>query len=53
MSLELDHKCPSCSEVRSFWLTASTKLHLGKKTKWACPDCEYRLVLIDGIDSSA
>lgn len=53
MSLEMDHECPSCGEVRPFWLTASTKLHLGKKTKWACPECEYGLVLIDDIDSSA
>jgi rubredoxin len=53
MSLEMDHECPSCGEVRPFWLTASTKLHLGEKTKWVCPECEYGLVLIDDIDSSA
>jgi rubredoxin len=53
MSLEMDHECPSCGEVRSFWLTASTKLHLGEKTKWVCPECEYGLVVIDGIDSAA
>jgi len=54
MSLEMDHYCPVCEETRSFWLTASTELHLGEKTKWRCPECDYGLVLIgEGVDSSA
>jgi len=53
MSLEMDHHCPVCGGERTFWLTASTELHLGKKTKWRCPDCNYGLVLIDeAVDSS-
>ena len=54
MSLEMDHYCPVCEETRTFWLTASTELHLGEKTKWRCPECDYGLVLIgEGVDSSA
>jgi transposase-like protein len=52
MSLEMDHDCPECSNDR-FWRTASTTLHLGEKTKWVCTDCDYRLIRINGIDSSA
>lgn len=52
MSLEMDHDCPECSNDR-FWRTASTTLHLGEKTKWACTDCDYRLIRIGDIDSSA
>ena len=53
MSLEMEHHCPVCGGERTFWLTASTELHLGKKTKWRCPDCDYGLVLIDeAVDSS-
>lgn len=53
MSLEMDHDCPECGERQVFWRTASTELHLGTKTKWVCTDCDYGLVLINGIDSSA
>jgi predicted RNA-binding Zn-ribbon protein involved in translation (DUF1610 family) len=54
MSQELEHHCPSCGEEKTFYRSASTHLHLGLKTKWGCPDCDYRFVLIDGdIDSSA
>ena len=53
MSLQMEHECPSCGGPRKFYRTASTVLHLGEKTKWHCPDCDYGYVLIDGIDSSA
>jgi rubredoxin len=52
MSLELEHQCPDCGESRTFWLTASTVLHLGTKRKFRCPECEYSFVRIDGIDTS-
>ena len=53
MSLEMEHYCPACEGDRAFWLTASTELHLGRKTKWRCPDCDYGFILIgDNIDSS-
>lgn len=53
MSTELDRECPSCESAQEFYLTASTKLHLGEKTKWVCPECDFRFVKIDGdIDSS-
>jgi hypothetical protein len=55
MSLQMEHDCPDCGEVRSFWKTASMELHLGEKTKWRCEECDYGLVLIGGeggIDSS-
>lgn len=52
MALELEHDCPRCGEPRSFYRRASTMLHLGRKTKWACPECDYTFVRVDGIDSS-
>lgn len=55
MSLELEHDCPRCGGPRTFWRTASTELHLGEKTKWRCPECNYGFVRIDDeadIDSS-
>jgi predicted RNA-binding Zn-ribbon protein involved in translation (DUF1610 family) len=51
MSLEMTNDCPKCSNDR-FWRTASTALHLGEKTKWSCTECGYKLIRIDGIDSS-
>jgi rubredoxin len=54
MVQELDHACLQCGTERTFYRTASTNLHLGLKTKWSCPECDYRFVQIDGdIDSSA
>lgn len=53
MSQEMEHYCPNCDGKKTFYRAASTHLHLGLKTKWSCPDCDYRFVLIDGdIDSS-
>lgn len=53
MSQELQHECPQCGTERTFYLAASTTLHLGTKTKWGCPECDYRFVQIDGdIDSA-
>jgi rubredoxin len=48
MSLELDHECPKCEAERAFYRTASTNLHLGEKTKWRCPECDFGFVRIDG-----
>ncbi|WP_198661997.1 DUF7838 family putative zinc beta-ribbon protein [Halorussus litoreus] len=53
MSQELDHDCPACGTERTFYCTASTNLHLGQKTKWSCPECDYRLVRINGAIDSA
>ena len=53
MTLEFDHACPNCGEERTFYRSASMHLHLGLKTKWACPECSYAFVRIDGeIDTS-
>ncbi|WP_423750605.1 hypothetical protein [Salinirarus marinus] len=51
MSLELEHDCPECGND-AFWQTASTNVHLGEKTKYRCTECDYGLVLINGVDSS-
>lgn len=48
MARELERACPVCGEDRTFYRTASTLLHLGEKTKWACPECGYGFVRIDG-----
>lgn len=54
MATELEHECPECGEERTFWRSAATNLHLGQKTKWVCPECDYSFVRINGnIDSSA
>lgn len=48
MGLEREERCPSCGVERTFYRTASTTLHLGEKTKWACAECNYGIVKIDG-----
>ncbi len=53
MSLELEHDCPHCEESRIFYKAASMTVHLGTKTKWRCPECNYAFIKINGIDSSA
>lgn len=54
MSLELERTCPVCGEERAFYRAASTTLHLGKKVKWCCPECDYRFVRIDDeVDTGA
>lgn len=54
MSLELERYCPQCGEERTFYLSASTRIHLGEKTKWRCPECDYGFVRIgDDIESDA
>ena len=35
-------------------MAASTELHLGRKVKWRCPECDYAFVRIDSeVDSGA
>ena len=53
MASELDHDCPNCGEERTFYRTAAMNLHLGLKTKWACPECQYGFIRIGGDISSA
>ena len=48
MTLELEQECPECDELRTFWKTASTTLHLGTKQKWQCTECGFGFVRIDG-----
>lgn len=46
--------CPSCGGLREFYLTASTHLALGEKTKWRCPECGYGFVRIgEDIETTA
>lgn len=52
MATELEHECPNCGGMETFYRAASTKLHLGLKTKWKCTECGYSFIEIDGIDSS-
>lgn len=51
MSLEITHYCPSCGEDREFYRTASTLVHIGEKTKWSCPECDYGFVKIGDLES--
>lgn len=46
--MELDHECPECGAERQFYRAASTRLHLGEKVKWRCPECGWGFVRIDG-----
>lgn len=53
-TMELEHHCPECDEETTFHLMASVELHLGRKTKWYCGECDYEMIRIDGdIDSTA
>ena len=51
MALEKDVDCPVCEENHSFYRTASMNLHLGEKTKWRCPECDFGYVEINGIST--
>lgn len=54
MSETLEAWCPDCEVERPFYVAARTSLHLGEKTKWSCPDCDYGFVRIDDeVDTSA
>ncbi|MFC7134740.1 MULTISPECIES: hypothetical protein [Salinibaculum] len=54
MALEMEHECPHCGETRTFWKAASTEMHLGRKEKWHCSECDYGFVRIDGaVDTGA
>ncbi|MFT4883206.1 MAG: putative RNA-binding Zn-ribbon protein involved in translation (DUF1610 family) [Natronomonas sp.] len=52
MTLSLEEECPECGATE-FYKAASTRLHLGTKRKWHCPNCDYGFVTINGIDTSA
>lgn len=49
MSLERDRWCPSCEAEQTFYLAASTKIHLGEKRKWTCAECGYGVVQIGDL----
>ena len=49
MSLETEQYCPECETDQTFYRTASTTLHLGEKTKWACEDCGYAFASVGDI----
>ncbi len=52
--MERETHCPNCEEEQTFWLTASTELHLGTKLKWRCSECERGIVQIgDAVDTSS
>lgn len=58
MSEVITRTCPDCGTERDFYVAASTNLHLGLKTKWHCPECDYGFVRIDdvvdtGVDANA
>lgn len=54
MALERERRCPECATVRPFYRTASTRLALGEKTKWRCPECGHGVVRIgDDIETTA
>lgn len=53
MALEREWRCPACGVERTFYRTASTTLHLGEKTKWACEECNYGIVRIDDAVDTA
>jgi rubredoxin len=53
MALYLEHYCPDCGEDREFYKAASMSVHLGRKEKWHCTECDYGFVRIDGsVDTS-
>ncbi|MFW5939137.1 MAG: hypothetical protein ACOCSD_00510 [Halolamina sp.] len=52
MTLEAEHDCPECGGTRTFWKVAAMNLHLGKKTKWHCADCDYGFIEVNGISTA-
>jgi len=51
--MELEHDCPVCGGTKTFYRAASTTVHLGRKVKWHCPDCDYGFVQIGtDVDTS-
>lgn len=51
MDSTIDHECPDCG-TEEFYRTARTELHLGRKVKWSCAECEYGFVRInDAVDT--
>lgn len=46
--MELERSCPTCGGQRVFYRAASTRLHLGTKTKWRCSDCNYGIITFNG-----
>ena len=53
MSKELTEYCPRCEAEQSFYQAASTRVHLGRKVKWHCSECDFGFVRIDGaVDTS-
>jgi transposase-like protein len=54
MALEITRYCPSCGSEQPFYMTASTLIQLGKKTKWRCGECDYAIVRVgDEIEADA
>ncbi|QSG01948.1 DUF7838 family putative zinc beta-ribbon protein [Natranaeroarchaeum sulfidigenes] len=52
--MEREIYCPTCEGETTFWLAASTELHLGTKTKWRCSECERGVVRIgEDVDTAA
>ncbi|AFK20091.1 MULTISPECIES: DUF7838 family putative zinc beta-ribbon protein [Haloferax] len=43
--LEIERDCPVCGND-TFYLAASMLVHLGKKTKWHCTECDYGYIHI-------
>lgn len=46
--MKRERSCPACETEREFYRAASTRLHLGTKVKWRCPECHFGVVTIDG-----
>jgi rubredoxin len=51
--MQLERHCPVCDADRTFGLIANTSVHLGEKTKWRCPECDYGFVRIDDAVDTA
>lgn len=51
--MTLERECPECAQTREFYRAASTRLHLGTKVKWHCPECDYGFVTIDDAVDTA
>jgi len=44
--------CTACAVETDHRLVASTRLHIGRKQKWACLECAYQTVRIEGEGST-
>ena len=53
MTETTEYYCPRCEGTREFVRSARTRMNLGTKVKWRCPECGFRIVTIENAVETA